>query len=83
MKQCVGIDFTVFKFFINLILIVNNLLLIDLLDEMLFLLNNFLRMLIGPVFYLTGAFNVTFIFIYEYPNISLAIDHLNRIREFR
>jgi len=71
------VNLTVFKFFLDQILVICDLLLVDLLNEVLFLLDYFLGVFVWTIFDLRGTLDVTFILVYEDADICLAIDHLD------
>ncbi len=71
------INFTVLEFFLHQILIINNLLFIDLLNKLLFLLDYFLGVFVWAIFDLRRTLNITFILVYEDADICLAVHHLD------
>ena len=82
-NQQVRFDLLTLEFFLDQSLIVDYFLLVDLLDELCLLLDDFLRMLIRAVFYLRRTFDVRLIFVDKDSQISLTVDHSYGVREFR
>jgi hypothetical protein len=81
-NQQVRLDLLTLEFFLDQSLIFYYFLLVDLLDELCLLLDDFLRMLIRAVLYLRRTFDVRLIFVDEDSQICLAVDHRDGIREF-
>ncbi len=73
------VDLIVFQFFLDQVLVVDNLLLVDLKDQLLLLLQHFLRVLIGTVLHLRRALDVTLVLVNEDADVSLTVDHLHRV----